>query len=455
MQEHGSLSRHLSSLLKAASRLRPILLAAILGLAAVAGALFPLVGTAQSTTVLACGIANTPTMLANRIPALLIPVTGNVPADQPIGEFETTYVVGQTIAFGEDLSKVLSPPPPGTYQYYWSFGDGTSSVGLTATHTYTKPGTYNVHTSVYPLTDGRFDSAKIYVVASATTNAPIAKITASTLSIPVLGKITFDASGSHSQDGSKLTYLWNFNDGYTASTAVATHKFPDLPGTWVVGLTVTDGHGVSSFASTYIRIFGLDQLPTAAVTASLTTIGTGNTVTFDASGSTPPEAPTTQAGGQIVKYIWSFGDGSPQVTTSSPTVTHRFNRAGTFTVVVEAIDQEGAPGTASKTITVVALTDATGAPSWMLFGGLGLIVAILALGGYLLYSNQRRRTELVSQQAAAMERERLRRARAAGGASQQGGYRRVASRPGGAPPQRGRQPTEQRTRYPDTPNDGW
>jgi PKD repeat protein len=378
-----------------------------------------------------------------------------VPADQPIGEFETTYVAGQTIAFGEDLSNVLSPPPPGTYQYYWSFGDGTSSVGLTATHTYTKPGTYNVHASVYPSIDGNFDSAKIHVVASATANAPIAKIAASTLSIPGLGKITFDASGSHSQDGSQLTYLWNFNDGNTASTEVATHKFPDFPGNWLVGLTVTDGRGVSSFTTANIRIFGLDQLPTAALTSSLTTIGTGNTVTFDASGSAPPAAPTTQAGGQIVKYIWNFGDDTPQVTTSNPMVTHRFNRAGTFTVVVQAVDQEGAPGTASKTITVDPLADTTGPAPWMLFGGLGLIVAILALGWYLLSSNQRRRTGFASQQAAAMEQERLRRARAARGASQPGGYRRSASRPGGAPPQPGRQSTEQRTRHPGTPNDGW
>jgi hypothetical protein len=454
MQEHGSMSSK-PSLWKAATRLRPLLLAAVLGLAAGAGALFPLIGNAQSTTVLACGIGNTQTMDANDTPALQLPITHNVSGNLPIGTFAPNYVVGQTITFGEDLSAMRSIPPLNGLQYEWDFGDGTQTIGLTAQHVYTKPGNYNVYAKIY--SDGwqPFDSAEIHVVATALNDPPVTKITVSSQVIGPDGTITFDASGSHSQDGSKLTYLWNFNDGNTATTPVAKHEFPDIPGKWIIGLIVTDGRGASSFATVNLRIFEFDQLPTAAITASLTTIGTGNTVTFDASGSTPPRVPTTPDGGQIVKYVWNFGDSTPQATTSTPRVTHRFNHAGAFTITVEAIDQEGAPGTASKTITVVALTDTTGPPPWILYGGLGLIIAILALGGYLLYSNQRRRLELAREQAAAMERERLRRTRSVGSQSQQGGYRRAASRPVDAPQERSRQPSQQRSRYPGTHGDGW
>jgi PKD repeat protein len=449
MHEHGSVSSKLS-LWKAATRLRPLLLAAVLGLAAGAGALFPLVGNAPGTIVFACGLGNTPTMVANGAPALLYPVTTNVPASQPIGIFALNYAAGQTISFNEDMSRMIGAPPQKSLQWRWSFGDGTQSTEISPSHTYLNAGTYNVESDI--LSDGTwtfFDSSQIKVLPSAFSSPPVAKATASTHIIGLSGKITFDATGSHSADGSSLTYLWNFNDGSTATGSHVTHTF-GIVGKGIVALIVTDDRGARSVATVNVQI--VEQLPTAAVSASLTTIGTGNSVTFDASGSTPPGTP---AGDQIVKYAWSFGDGTPQVTTSTPRITHRFNHAGTFTVTVEAIDQQGVPGTANIAITVVALSTTPGPPPWILYGGIGLIIAILALGGYLLYSNQRRRPELAREQAAAMERERLRRARSAQTQSQQGGYRRAASRPADVPQERGRQPEHQRSRDPGTHGDGW
>ena len=340
-----------------ARRIRPVVVAIIFGLAAAASAVLPALTGGASATAFACGIGNTPTMAANRTPALLLPVTHTISADQPIGILAPQYVVGQPITFSEDLSNVLSPPPQAGLQYLWTFGDGTQAVGLTATHVFTKPGNYAVHTwypAVAPSSGQEsFDSAEIHVIAAAFSNPPVAKATASTLSIGPDGTITFSAAGSHSEDGTKLTYLWNFNDGVTNTAPVISHKFPDIPGNWIVGLTVTDAHGASSFTELHIRIFDFPQLPSASITSSLTTIGTGNTVTFDASGSTPPTAPGTPTGDQIVKYVWSFGDGTQAVTTTTPTITHRFSRAGAFTVTVEAIDSVGAPGSKSVTITVV------------------------------------------------------------------------------------------------------
>src|SRR5690242_16208943 len=55
-------------------------------------------------SALACGLGNTPTMLANGDPALLYPVPPNVnvPADQPIGIFALNYASGAAISFTED-----------------------------------------------------------------------------------------------------------------------------------------------------------------------------------------------------------------------------------------------------------------------------------------------------------------------------------------------------------------
>ena len=197
MQVIRSMPRNISHLKLA----RWLVVAVFLALAAGAGALFPLVGAAKTTTALACGIGNTPTMDANGTPALQLPLppNHNLSGNLPIGVFEPQYAVGQTITFSEDLSNVLNPPPLAGLQYQWSFGDGTQIVGLTVQHEYTKAGTYNVYSSIY--SDGwqSFDSAQIVVVPQLLSDPPVAKLSASTDVIGPDGKITFSAGGSHAR----------------------------------------------------------------------------------------------------------------------------------------------------------------------------------------------------------------------------------------------------------------
>ena len=415
-------------------RFKPVVVAVLLGVAAGAGALLPLGLRGDNTVVLACGIGNTPTMEANGAPALLHPVTTNVSANLPIGIFALTYVAGQPITFDENLSNVIAAPPQNSLQLLWSFGDGTQSTTLSPKHVYTKPGTYDISSQLY--SDGAyqsFDSAQIHVVSNTLPDPPVVKATASATVIGPDGVISFSAAGSHSQDGSKLTYYWNFNDGFTATGMQVKHEFPALTGNWIVGLIVTDGRGALSFTTIHIQIVA--QLPTAAISASLTSVGTGDSVTFDASGSAPPSVPT---GDQIVQYRWNFGDGTPQVTTSTPTVTHKFSRAGTFTVTVQAIDKQGAPGSKSLAITVVAVSGNAGLPPWILYGGLGVLVAVLLGGGYLVYVNQRRRLELIREREAALELSRARRLRS--GVPPRGPYPPRGPRPGSDAPPRGPYP---------------
>jgi PKD repeat protein len=49
----------------------------------------------------------------------------------------------------------------------------------------------------------------------------------------------------------------------------------------------------------------------------------------------------SSVGAAITKYRWDFDDGSSYVTTTGPTVTHKFSRSGTFDVRIEATDSVG------------------------------------------------------------------------------------------------------------------
>lgn len=66
--------------------------------------------------------------------------------------------------------------------------------------------------------------------------------------------------------------------------------------------------------------------PAPAADFAITSIGQpGSATQFDGSGS-------VSAVGTIEKYVWNFGDGSPEETTTTPTVSHTYTAPGTYTV---------------------------------------------------------------------------------------------------------------------------
>ncbi len=76
--------------------------------------------------------------------------------------------------------------------------------------------------------------------------APVATADADVTSGRAPLPVNFTSAGSYDPDGDNITYLWDFGDGSTPSAeANPTHTYA-ARGTYVVVLTVTDGHGLSS-----------------------------------------------------------------------------------------------------------------------------------------------------------------------------------------------------------------
>jgi len=55
--------------------------------------------------------------------------------------------------------------------------------------------------------------------------------------------------------------------------------------------------------------------------------------------------------GEIERYLWSFGDGTADVTTRSSSIHHDYQRSGTFTVRLRITDNEGAADSLDQIIT--------------------------------------------------------------------------------------------------------
>jgi PKD repeat protein len=379
-----------------------VLVSGILGVAAASFAALPFGAVPGANVALACGLGAGPTMLANSSPSLLYPVTTNVPADQPVGLFAPDFAAGSSINLTEDLSRAVGAPDPNTLQWRWNFGDGTSSTGsYQPSHTFTKPGTYNIHSQIYDTTSKSWtdlDSAQIHIVASLPDNPPVARATVSSPLAVFGSSVTFDASASTSSDGSPLKYLWNFNDGQTATGAQVSHQFV-VPGKGFVSLTVTDGRGAKGV--TTINIVS----PQSQLSASASTIAPGKSVTFNETEvATTGSSSSGSSAGQQASFTWSFGDGSQDVTSSQPSVSHTFTKAGQYIVTMQEVDGAAAAQAAGPFEAFAVIVATPPPPPWRYaVGGAAVVLGILLSLGAAVRS-QRRQVALAEQRKAARSR---------------------------------------------------
>ncbi len=155
--------------------------------------------------------------------------------------------------------------------------------------------------------------------------------------------VSFDASASSDPDGTISDYLWEFGDGTTGSGVTTTHKYTTAD-TYTVTLKVRDDQNGENTLSKDVTIIeeGAGDPPTADFSMSKTQGTVGETITFDASGSTDPD-------GSIVSYTWDFGDGQ---TGTGETATHKYTTAKTYTVELTVKDDTGFEGTAQTTIVI-------------------------------------------------------------------------------------------------------
>jgi len=337
----------------------------------------------------ACGLGPTATMTANDTQALFYPQNAQV-QNTPSGIFSSDYISNQGITFTEDLSRLPTPVNPDDYRWHWDFGDGQSASGFQVKHQYTKAGTYRIHVD---LTDPRdqlnnepnFDSADINILTQPYDKPPIAKAVGSAKFVQIGGTVTFNSAGSQAQVGSKVTYLWNFGDGTTDTSPTPTHTFA-LPGQGFVALIVQDERGARTTAT--VPVYVVIALPTAKVKTSVTSVFVGNSVDFDASGSSPISA-ALQIGDKLVSYQWDFGDGTT-ASTKLPTISHTYQQAGDFTVTVQAFDNLGIPGVTTTTIHVDATGGQAGSGGGFNFAVFFAVLAVVIgiIGGALWWRNE-------------------------------------------------------------------
>ncbi len=196
-------------------------------------------------------------------------------------------------------------------------------------------------------------SYRAYLVASnAAGNSPQSNVATFTVAAPPAAAITMTPSSGNAgvtnftfydeSTGTVTSRLWQFGDGGTAMTSVASHTYA-ASGQYTITLTVY-GPGGSSSATKNVVISGpLNPI----FTWSPTVPAPNDTVQF-----------TDQSGGAPTSWQWQFGDGTGS-TSQNP--TRKYAAAGAYTVTLTVFRNNTSAST-TRTITVANSTGGTQLP---------------------------------------------------------------------------------------------
>ena len=283
--------------------------------------------------------------------------SGSAPSPSPSPSAPTTAVLNVTPASGTAplVVTIDSAPSEGNIVGRTTdFGDGTwVNMTPTTTHTYTKPGTYTVQLTVKDLSGQVKTASSIVTVKAApsTVTSAVLHVTPTSGTGPLT--ITADSSAS---TGNIVGRTIDFGDGtWVNSTPTASHTYQKA-GSYTVQLTVKDQSGTVKSASSVVTVqaaqggyYGPSVEPgpipqPSATKAVLTVTPQSGThalqITVDSSAST----------GNIVGRTINFGDGT--WVNWTPTATHTYQKAGSYTVQLTVKDQSGKADTASSVVTV-------------------------------------------------------------------------------------------------------
>jgi len=145
-------------------------------------------------------------------------------------------------------------------EWYWVFGDGSTSTAQNATHIYLTTGTYTVTLTAYNDEGSNKTARSDYITVTQSVTAPTASFSSDVTSgsAPMTVQFT-DTSGY-----SPTAWVWTFGDGESSTLPNPSHTY-SADGTYTVKLTASNTGGTNTVVrSGYVTV--------AAVTTSETVI---------------------------------------------------------------------------------------------------------------------------------------------------------------------------------------
>ncbi|TMI62931.1 MAG: PKD domain-containing protein [Bacteroidetes bacterium] len=241
---------------------------------------------------------------------------------RPTASF-TVDSIESCIGGTSDFTNASTAPGSSVTQWFWDFGDASTSTLQNPTHTYAGPGNYIVKLWINSAVGCRSDTMiKIITVLP----LPTVNFTNGT---PVcqFGNLSLNST-SVSNGGVINQYSWTVNTVPAGGNNASIVYVPVIAGPHMVNLTVTTDKGCSNQSSRSVTV---NPKPVAAFNFPNICLPVGaaqfvNTTTI------------SDGTGAQITYTWNFGDGNTSTQTNP---LHNYSGTGPFTVTLIATSNNG------------------------------------------------------------------------------------------------------------------
>ncbi len=187
---------------------------------------------------------------------LVVAQTGCLDGRSPSAEFTATQKT-DPYPMWVDFKALHTEAPNGSpiISYEWDF-DGDGNIDrITGTPTTSYDYNYNKrYRATLTVTDdgGQTDTRSTEIVVNI---PPFAIISSPCRTATTDESIHFSAGASYDDDGSIVTYVWNFGDGQTRTSAssTATHTYTEV-GSYPLTVTVIDDLGATDMDECYVKV---------------------------------------------------------------------------------------------------------------------------------------------------------------------------------------------------------
>lgn len=225
------------------------------------------------------------------------------------------------------------------FEWQWDFeNDGIADKFSQAVqHTFRKPGLYEVKLVIIDSEEATHEKIQKVLVERAGIQA---KITSNPSSGEIPLQVTFDGSGSSTDEGEIVDYIWEFPGTPPIHYgAQITYLFKNI-GNNLIKLTIVTSKGKTATAETLISV----RVP--VIKADFNFIPKIGTAPLQV------EFNPTISKGLIQEYFWDFGDGVMQKQLNATPITHEYKKAGIYKIKLRLIDKNNLISESIKTIEV-------------------------------------------------------------------------------------------------------
>ena len=248
-------------------------------------------------------------------------------------DFTSTYeCLGDTVYFTDMTATPITGYSISSWS--WEFGDGNTSNLQNPYHLYNSAGTYFAELKISIDNSPCIDSVTHIIQIK---DKPVAEFTTQ----PVCEETTmsFVNLSTNTQWSLNNNYFWNFNYGGATSLLSEPSITYPFSGNYNVSLVVTNSNGLYICRDTVV--YPVEVYPKPDLVFTTQDICEDDTVDFVNSSTIPS--------GQIINYVWDFGDGN---ISNIEDPSHVYTQSGVYNVDLIGVSDHFCRDTVTKQVNV-------------------------------------------------------------------------------------------------------